>query len=281
MQPEQTISSWQDLEALRESLDTESDQQWIFRGQRDSRWQLTSSLERVVCQRFRQPIDRLGDWEQWLLSEFRRHGHRYLKTDVDPGDILRCLALMQHHGAPTRLVDFTYSFYVGLYFAIEDADPDTHCAIWAVDASWCWNRTKEELEPSLRERIEADQSRGKTPSLQAELLATTAQRVVPDNSFFLDERVSVQQGVFLIPLDLTKPFMDNLRSDSEAYEEHVHLYEISCTVDFLRDAFARLQRVNINRESLFPGLDGFAQGLHARIAFSDPLRCLGVAEHAV
>jgi hypothetical protein len=37
--------------------------------------------------------------------------------------------------------------------------------------------------------------------------------------------------------------------------------EIECSQDFLIDALKELQRVNITRVSLFPGLDGFAQSL--------------------
>lgn len=220
-------------------------------------------------------------WERWLLGEFRRHAHRYITPNVDPSDLMRCLALMQHHGAPTRLLDFTYSWYIGLYFAIEDADPDTHCGIWAVDANWCWSRAKDELPSPLVQRIEEDGTRGKTPSIQTEILNAKKLRVVPDNSFFLDERLAVQQGVFLVPLDLTRPFMDNLIFDSQGHKDHVHLYEICCSVEFLKDAFAQLQRMNINRGSLFPGLDGFAKSLQTRIGISDPARILGVTEHGV
>src|SRR5438093_2893211 len=46
---------------------------------------------------------------------------------------LEWLALMQHYGAPTRLLDFTYSFWIALFFAFEEAEND--CSVVALDPS--------------------------------------------------------------------------------------------------------------------------------------------------
>lgn len=274
------IQRWQDLLTLYASLSAQRDRQWLFRGQRCG-CDLASSLERAVVQRYKQPHDRMPHWERWLLSEFKRHAHRYLEDLPSDADTLRWYSLMQHHGAPTRLLDFTYSVYVAVYFAVESANPGDHCALWAVDANWCWTRAKEKLGSSLRKRIESDETRGKTPALQAELLARQIPRVVPDNSFFLDERLAIQQGVFLVPLDMTKPFMDNLVSDRREAKNHVRRYEIYCSPNFMREALLHLRRMNITSRSLFPGLDGFARDLQTRISITDLSRVIGVAERGL
>jgi hypothetical protein len=275
------ISEWHDLQTLHEALKAESGRQWLFRGQRDFRSDLASSLERAVHRRFGQPLTRVPDYEKWLVIEFKRHAHRYAQDLPSDDDKFRWLALMQHHGAPTRLLDFTYSFFVGLYFAVECATPGEHCALWAVDADWCWRRATDALEPGLVKRIKADTARGKTPELQAEVLESQECVVVPDNSFFLDERIAVQQGVFLVPLDLTTTFMNNLDATAGEAEGHVHRYEICCSVEFMKTALLELRRMNISRVSLFPGLDGFAASLRLRILITDLSQVLGVAEHAV
>jgi hypothetical protein len=274
------IYSWRDLQDLYESLNAQPDRQWLFRGQRVYDWNLASSLERA-CRRFDHHLEDMAIWERWLLSEFKRHAHRYLGHLPTDNDTLRWLALMQHHGAPTRLLDFSYSFYVGVYFAIECANPGDHCALWVVDGKWCWTRAKEKLATDLVNNIEHDLTRGKTPDLQTEVLNQQIPLVVPDNSFFLDERLAVQQGVFLVPLDRTKPFMENLRTDHKEGEGHICKYEICCTLEFFKDAQLQLRRMNVTRGSLFPDLDGFSHGLHTRIAISDPRSTLGVAEHGV
>ena len=45
-------------------------------------------------------------------------------------DDFQWLALMQHHGAPTRLLDFTWSPYVAAFLALERAVDDA--AVWAI-----------------------------------------------------------------------------------------------------------------------------------------------------
>jgi hypothetical protein len=49
----------------------------------------------------------------------------------EPDDDFQWLALMQHHGAPTRLIDFTWSPYVAAFFALERTLTDG--VVWAMN----------------------------------------------------------------------------------------------------------------------------------------------------
>ena len=74
-----------------------------------------------------------------MLRKFRGFAHHYLLCRPDGGDLLEWRALMQHHGAPTKLLDCTYSFPVAAYFAAREADTDF--AIWASN----WNQFRKSI----------------------------------------------------------------------------------------------------------------------------------------
>jgi hypothetical protein len=89
---------------------------FIFRGQSNASWQLVASLDR-----------KYGGHENWaeielaLMSEFARK----CQNIKDLEDLLnhsdRAVAFAQHHGLPTRMLDWTDSPYIAAYFAFEGA----------------------------------------------------------------------------------------------------------------------------------------------------------------
>jgi hypothetical protein len=102
--------------------------QWAFRGERDERWPLYSSLSRYM-QAFGVSPAAWTKQEARILRVFKRKAHQFLDKPPDPDDDFQWMALMQHHGAPTRLIDFTWSPYVAAFFALERAIGDG--VVWA------------------------------------------------------------------------------------------------------------------------------------------------------
>src|SRR2546430_2167295 len=100
---------------------------WMFRGQKTADWPLMTAFERLKG--FRHGA------EEHIVREFKKRAHQYLPSQLLPSNSLEWLALMQHHGAPTRLLDCTFSRYVASFFALEDAEGDS--AVWAIDYLWC------------------------------------------------------------------------------------------------------------------------------------------------
>src|SRR5947209_9044444 len=103
---------------------------WAFRGERDERWPLYSSLSRYF-QNFRVAPEAWAEEEQRILRIFKRKAHQFLEQPPESGDDFQWLALMQHHGAPTRLIDFTWSPYVAAFFALERTLGDG--VVWAMN----------------------------------------------------------------------------------------------------------------------------------------------------
>jgi hypothetical protein len=88
------------------------------------------------------------DWsalEELVLFEFKARARMHLSAPLIPTDEITWLAQMQHYAIPTRLLDFTYSPFVALYFAMRNSHEKllicqkessrTHVRLWAVDAS--------------------------------------------------------------------------------------------------------------------------------------------------
>jgi hypothetical protein len=72
--------------------------------------------------------------EEELAREFRRRVRGEEQSLVQK-NMLNCLALMQHHGAPTRLLDATYSPFVAAQTALRVGLKDVP-VIWCFNAEW-------------------------------------------------------------------------------------------------------------------------------------------------
>ena len=103
---------------------------WAFRGERHAQWPLNTALARYFRD-FQIHRDAWPEQEGRILRIFKRKAHQYLAQPPAYGDDFQWLALMQHHGAPTRLLDFTWSPYVAAFFALERAIGEA--AVWALN----------------------------------------------------------------------------------------------------------------------------------------------------
>ncbi len=105
---------------------------FLFRGHADSEWPLVPSLTRLA-RRCDLKAENVSTLETQLLQEFMKQAHLHIaaKAIPDKGDLLSWWTLMQHHHAPTRLLDWSYSPFVALYFACEKLD-DREGSVWMV-----------------------------------------------------------------------------------------------------------------------------------------------------
>jgi hypothetical protein len=107
---------------------------FLFRGQGNAEWKLESSFDRWFS-RLNRRTDRIAVAEE-LLTLFKQECASSLSKEMrDDSD--RMLALGQHHGLPTRLLDWSESPYVATFFAFSDLISQSESwesvAIWALD----------------------------------------------------------------------------------------------------------------------------------------------------
>lgn len=242
---------------------------WIFRGQQKDFWCLAHRFERA-CNRFGVlGRDRIRV-EENMIREFRRRLYQYTANTPAQDAKDEWMALMQHHGAPTRLLDFTYSPYVAAYFAFEFADPNCKVAIWAVNAGWFANKLKNVSEEFSKKYENYRDYREKYRKYFNDIFMSKRPKkfLVAVNPFRLNERLAYQRGVFLCPGDVSVSLMDNLSvfTGNKRIREQVIKFSIPTGPknENTIEALEILDSMNISRITLFPDLDGFAQSFEPR-----------------
>ena len=236
---------------------------WLFRGQRNATWDLSTSFERT-CDRVKIAHDKRRGLEDRLFREFRRTYHLYSQHVPERTAIVEWLSLMQHHGAPTRLLDFTYSIYVAAYFATETADADS--AIWAIDGPWALAQAAKLLRGVGKPTSDVDQMLERfqegDEAVVANLFFTEPYVACawPINAFRVNQRLRIQQAAFFITGDVGQQFMANLLALSDQDMDN-HLFKILIPEVEGRSIPRRLFSMGMSRTNLFPGIDGFAESL--------------------
>lgn len=282
------IKTWEDLLKQEEDLRVN---EWLFRGMPCAGWKLKTSLERA-CENYYENchgghLSKAAHLEYVLYREFRRRYHNHRVGIPDPVGI-EWLSLMQHYGAPTRLLDFTYSFFIATYFAVEKPCEESCChAIWAVRSKWVeeegikllkcgrkdtgyldnkQNEREWELQKSFFEsllNLEEHDLEKRTEHSQRDPLC-----VFPINAMKLNDRSTIQQGVFLCAGNVTRPFEENLKN-LHGFDKRKNLVKLVIPHKLRIDVLRKLHSMNINKATLFPGLQGFAEslGIYHPLAF--------------
>jgi FRG domain len=249
---EEIIKSWTDFYTQAQVFERKN---WIFRGQSQD-WCLTTRLERGLLS-WGIPLTRGPVIERALVREFNRRlrGEEYLRAKDNK---LYSLALMQHHGAPTRLLDCTYSPFVAAQMAIKEGEKEKDHAIWCFNSDWMDTHFKRLF--GLKKAKEHDKKR--TDTTFTSIYNNTKSFVHQENPLLLNERLTIQQGVFLCPGNARQPFQKNL-CEMEGWNSRNNVCKLRLVLTREeRAVFVKmLKRMNLNEAALFPGLDGFARSL--------------------
>jgi hypothetical protein len=249
---------------------------YAFRGQASVDWGLATHIQRAALRGDVDLAD-LDRLEAWILHEFRRRAHHFIDDPPGQEDLLDWLALIQHHGGPTRLLDFTYAFYAAAFFAVDTAEADA--AIWAIDlqslAEAATPRAGFPFVPfDRRDRITLHTEFCRA-CLDKPMESTFVLDVEP---FRMNPRMADQQGLFLFPTVVTAPFEDTLfatfgvdasavKGENPSYTADdrtawPHVAKIILPHHLHGTAIDDLHTMNVSAVSLFGGLDGLARSMN-------------------
>ena len=240
------------FEDYRDIVSNHKVRTYMYRGQNNSEYKLESSLFRTFSRNkkiryaFSEDAEKkyldLAGHENEMLESFKRQAHIFLQHFPKKYETLDWLALMQHYGAPTRLLDFSFSPYIALYFAISGAG-ENDAAVYCIE----YKKIKE--SSSYYESSEDEVFHLENENDQEKTVFSWYE---PN---FLNERLSAQQGVFLVPNTLQFSHEGILEKDGSAG---------LCTKLILKkESFSgiikELYKMNITASTLFPGLEGFCR----------------------
>ncbi len=243
-----------------------ADPLWIFRGQANAGWHLSPTIERNVGK------VSWVDAERTIFEEFSSRAHLYVKDPLPSIDD-RALwwSLMQHLEMPTRLLDFTFSPYVALFFALQQFQPLTGFAkVWAIDL-----HVLREASRSVYRQLEGMRPGGLNPNIPKGDLVKKAMSSTSITNWRLDHggfvvaleatqanpRLAYQQGLFLMNGAFGSNFeqsLDGMMASQKDWRTLIYV-DRECRAEVLR----RLFQMNIHEFSLFPDVTGL--GRYARL----------------
>lgn len=228
----------------------------IFRGQSKSTWTLKPTLLRSLIEPNKLKIEEVIKLEFKALENFKRRAHLFHETSLirDKDTILDWFTLMQHYGAPTRVLDWTISPYVALYYAVSE-EYDTDGAIWFLGA---WNLTEKmkelygkEFNPSKEdyEKIARD------PNAQPIMHIYSRDK--------LTDRMINQQGLFTFCHNVLEDHAYSIGNVLSKFKDRINwLCKVVIPKEHKIQFLAKLHAMNITGASLFPGADGIGRYLN-------------------
>jgi len=226
----------------------------IYRGQADEKWNLIPSLSRLLIQKGHNPRSATFS-ENKVLERFKK---LYRENDdlikkLNRNDLLAWWEIMQQYSWPTRLLDWTKSPFVALYFAVSSL-PDENGTLYVMDAGhlqWIQSiRTRDPLEkPNLAAFKELNKSvNGKTYEKSMVVISS------PNPTY----RMLAQQSSFTISTEILEDH--NITGDDITFSKIINreerkpsiFYKFVISSELKSHFIMQLYNIGIFREALFP-----------------------------
>jgi hypothetical protein len=226
----------------------------IYRGMSNVDFDIVTSLRRV-CKHKEKKLERV------ILSNFTKYA-----AFEDPSiesSVWRQMILGQHHGLPTRLLDWSFSPLTSLHFALSEKnldDMDKHdCVVWRIDVK--------ELHQMLPEKYQKIMEREQTTVFSLKMLQEACadpeeyDRDMKGQSMLIVEPPSLEQRIInqysffsVIPMDM-EDVADFLKTRTEKTVRYVIKKELRWQIRDLLD------QLNMSERIVYPGLDGLSRWL--------------------
>lgn len=225
---------------------------YVYRGMTNASFPMVTSLRRN-CKELQQTL------EPAILKNFAKYA--VMEDPTVAQSVWRQMFLGQHHGLPTRLLDWTQSALVALHFAVTDnhmeSMDDHDCMVWRLDIA--------ELHALLPESYRAIMARYKAEVFSVDMLGEAASSLsqydedMGDHAMVvleppsIDSRIVNQYSFFSV----TPMGMDRVEDFLDRCTDNTVKYIIDKDLRWrIRDM---LDQLNMSERIVYPGLDGLSR----------------------
>jgi FRG domain-containing protein len=222
-----------------------------FRGQGSNEWGLIPGLYRGGM---------IPVFEREMVRDFRLSAALYL--DREPASNIEWLFVMQHYGAPTRLLDWTENSLAALYFAVEEPNLRTSPCVWVLDP-WSLNQISlgaasipSSDHPALDNYVVSDTALQIVRRVKADLPAAV-------RPLRATRRILAQKGVFTIHGNR----LIRLNEISHEAGKRIRLEIIVIAAECRKEIKRQLATVGITAATLFPDLEGICREVAYRYSW--------------
>ena len=222
----------------------------VYRGDGDAGWPLFTSLDKLGGVT---PPHTKADLEEHILRNFIRYSRPYL---TQPASDWEVLVAAQHHGLPTRLLDWTYSPLVAAHFATLNGEHPSDRVIWRLD----WKQVHRRFNlPELAFLIQdLEGILGGDHRLTPWALFSAREKIKPFACMLeppsINPRIVAQSATFTLCSDKRQSFDRFLEQNGLGSALTKFVIPAQETARF-RD---QLDLVDVDERRLFPDLDGVA-----------------------
>jgi len=227
------IKSVSEYLAHIQSFEQQHIAQWFFRGQEDEAYDLIPGLFRI---NIKDTLTNWNDLEEYMLNIFQREARPF--NEFKSEDDIELISLAQHHGLPTRLLDWSMNPLIALFFAVENYNSNAENS-----AVWCYGfpSTNNCFPTSTRidKRLELEKS-GKI--------------IFPNH---ISPRITNQSGCFTIHE------LPQGKEDFIPFNKQVDIFGMFdlfiINRNYRKDILDQLYDLGYHHGLIYPGLDGIAK----------------------
>ncbi|MBI9015488.1 MAG: FRG domain-containing protein [Clostridiales bacterium] len=266
------INSWSEFVEIAEKHSAkEGLNPYAFRGQSNSSWKIQNSLQRKLIEMGINNQKDALEFERKLAETFKVCSKKHLKSlrkRIENRDLLSWWELMQHYGAPTRLLDWTASPYIACYFAVSESFEED-AAVYIFDAAhllWIQSlRANEEKNYENKRCYEQIEKSIKGKDYYECVLTITDPHPT--------DRMIAQKSEFTLSTELL--IDHDVLIDEIVYKNvnngkgHSLFSKIIINKNLKKKFMIELNKMDINAGNLFPGLDGVGKQINEKIMMGE------------